>query len=194
MKFLDLIESTASVTNGSVTMDMLHQFGEFTSCVGGLEAESDMYINALTTAREPMELLQCSLDFIRCTYEPNPMGTWFLNGNPDFLDSALSESKGKFYYSSSLLSRVEGFAEHYRKSIAPSFERQGFDINKPPRVFVIITTPDEVLTQKLVETVTDVLVDNFVFDDEGNHSIIHTGFCRDDALAESVRVSALVLS
>lgn len=194
MKFYDLMEEKVDPLEKSPVMKMLHHFGDFVSIIDESKPDSDMYIDALKSARKPDELMQLCLDFIRCIYEPKPMGTWLLNGNPEFFADALDESNNNILYCSSTANVSSDFGDHYQKVIAASLESQGFDINQGHTAFAIITASESHLKPDLIESITDVLIDNFTFDEEGHHSIIHTGFCRDDALGELVRVSMMVVS
>lgn len=194
MKFYDLMEEKADPLEKSPVMKMLYHFGDFVSMIDESKPDSDMYIDVLKNARKPDELMQLCLDFIRCIYEPNPMGTWLLNGNPEFFVDALDESSGNIMYCSSVSNVSDDFSGHYIDVIADSLESQGFDVNHAHTAFAIITASSTHLTPELVESVSDVLIDNFTFDEEGHHSIVHTGFCRDDALGDLIRVSMMVIS
>jgi len=75
-----------------------------------------MCIDELANAQEPEELLQLTLDIVRCLFEPNPVGTWLLNGNPDFLDDIINTNSDTAYSSSSL-STTDNFSNHITETI-----------------------------------------------------------------------------
>lgn len=195
MKFLDLMEVSSKKNSASSLLNMLHHFGNFISKIDDAKPDSEMYIDALTNTKKPAELLQLGLDVIRCVYEPSPIGTWLLNGNPDFLDCAMQETVSNLAYSSSSVCYDDGFTEHYQEVVVPSLKNQGFDSgNEGGTAFVIISISDDYLTSGLVNNINEMLTDNFNIDKENDDNTLHIGYCRDDALVDSIRVSVLVVS
>ncbi|RZQ51220.1 hypothetical protein C1E23_20675 [Pseudoalteromonas phenolica] len=195
MKFLDLMEVSSKTNSASSLLNMLHHFGNFISKIDDAQPDSEMYIDALINTKKPAELLQLGLDVIRCIYEPSPIGTWLLNGNPDFLEGAMKESTGSVAYHSSSVCYDDDFTEHYREVVVPSLNQQGIDNNhKGNTAFVIVSTGDDYLTSGLVNNINDMLIDYFNIDKENDDNTLHIGYCRDDALVDSIRVSVLVVS
>jgi len=194
VKFLDLMESETTQENkqqpNSPFMNMLHHFGEFVANIDDAKPDSEIYIDALANKKEPEELLQLTLDIVRCMFEPNPVGTWLLNGNPDFLDDVINDKSNNFHYSSSALSTTDSFSKHITETIIPSLEYQGYQPSSNQTIYVIITTHSSNLNTNFVETVSSAITDALNINDD---TTIHIGYCRDDALADTVRVSVMVL-
>jgi hypothetical protein len=192
MKFLNLMEADTDQKNkqqsNSSFMSLLHCFGNFVASIDDAKPDSEMYIDALTNKEEPEELLQLALDIVRCMFEPNPVGTWLLNGNPDFLDDIVN-NKDNIAYSSSLLSTTDNFNGHISNAIIPSLEYQGYQPSNNQTIYAIITTHSSNSNTNFVETVSSAITDTFNINDD---TTIHIGYCRDDALADTARVSVMV--
>jgi cell division GTPase FtsZ len=150
-----------------------------------------MYIDALANKKEPEELLQLALDIVRCMFEPNPVGTWLLNGNPDFLDDVINkENDSNISYSSSSLSTTDNFSNHITETIVPSLEYQGYQPSPNQTIYTIITTHSSHLNTNLVEATSSAITDAFDINDD---TTIHIGYCHDDAITDTVRVSVIVV-
>lgn len=192
MKFLDLMESDTNTKNksqcNSPLTSLLHHFGKFFAHIDDARPDSEMYIDVLANTKEPEELLQLGLDFVRCIFELNPIGTWLLNGNPDFLDDVIRGDIDSISYSSSFLNSDNDFGNHINEITIPSLELQNYDPSNKHSIYTIITTHSNNLNTKFVEKVSSVITD--VFGD--NDNVIHIGYCRDGALADSSRVSVMV--
>jgi len=195
MKFLDLMESdTSPKTNpesNSSFMNLLHHFGKFITNIDDAKPDSEMYIDALANKKEPDELLQLTLDIVRCMFEPNPIGTWLLNGNPDFLDDVINnDENNNIAYSSSSLTTTDNFSNHITETIIPSLEFQGCQPSSKQTIYAIITAHWANLNTEFIETTSSAITDAFDVNDD---TTIHIGYCRDDALADTVRVSVMVV-
>jgi len=192
MKFLDLMESETDQKSkqqpNSSFMNMLHHFGEFITNIDDAKPDSEMCIDALANKKEPEELLQLTLDIVRCMFEPNPVGTWLLNGNPDFLDEVINDSSN-IAYSSSSLSTTDNCSNHITETIIPSLEFQGCQPSSNQPVYAIITTHSSNLNTESIEATSSAIIDAFDINDD---TAIHIGYCHDDALADTVRVSVMV--
>ncbi len=123
-------------------------------------------------------------------FEPNPAGTWLLNSNPDFLDDVINEENSNVSYSSSSLSTTDNFSNHITETIIPSLEFQGCQPSSTQTVYAIITTHNSNLNTELIEATSSAITDAFDVNDD---TTIHIGYCRDDALADTVRVSVMVV-
>jgi hypothetical protein len=198
VRFLDLMESDTNTKNkqqsnspASPLMNMLHHFGEFVANIDDAKPDSDMCIDALANKKEPEELLQLTLDIVRCMFEPHPVGTWLLNGNPDFLDEAINnKDSSNICYSSSSLSTTNNFNDHITNTIVPSLEYQGYQPSNSQTIYVIITTHGSNLNTETIESTSSAITDTLNINGD---TTIHIGYCRDDALADTVRVSVMVL-
>ena len=69
--------------------------------------DQDHTINSIPAAFQVMqnndrshEYLQTILDLVRCNFEPNPLGTFFLNSNVQFIYDAITEDKTNLGYAS----------------------------------------------------------------------------------------------
>jgi len=192
MKLLDLMESDTKQKNkqqsNSSFMNMLHHFGNLVANIDDVKPDSPMYIDALANKKEPEELLQLALDIIRCMFEPNPIGTWLLYGNPDFLDDVINDENNNISYSSSL-STTDNFQHHITETIIPSLEHQGYQSSASQTIYAIITTHNSNLNTNLVEANSSEITDTF---DINGDATIHIGYRCDDALADTLRVSVMV--
>lgn len=194
MRFLDLMEAGTDQKNkaesNSSFINMLHHFGNFVASIDDAKSDSEMYVDALANKKEPEELLQLALDFIRCMYEPNPVGTWLLNGNPDFFDDVISSNNNDVCYSSSSLSCDDNLDNHITETVIPSLEYQDYIPSNNQTIYTVITTHNSNLNTKFVENISSVMTDAFGDGD----NVIHIGYCRDGALVDPVRVSVMVVS
>jgi len=145
-------------------------------------------IDELANAQEPEELLQLTLDIVRCLFEPNPVGTWLLNGNPDFLDDIINTNSDTAYSSSSL-STTDNFSNHITETIIPSLEFQGYQPSSSQSIYTIITTNNSNLNTESMEVTSSAITNAFDVNDD---TTIHIGYCRDDAIVGTVRVSVMV--
>ncbi len=123
-------------------------------------------------------------------FEPNPIGTWLLNSSPDFLDDVLNDENNNIAYYSSSLSTTDNFSNHITETITPSLEYQGYQPSANQTIYAIITTHNSNLNTELIEGTSSVLTDTFNINDD---TTIHIGYCRDDALVDTVRVSVMVI-
>ena len=123
-------------------------------------------------------------------FEPNPIGTWLLNGNPDFLDEVINDDNKNFHYSSSSLLTNDNFSKHITETIIPSLEYQSYQLSSKQTIYAIITTHSNNLNTKFIEVASSAITNAFDINDD---TTIHIGYCRDDALADTLRVSVMVV-
>lgn len=186
-------------------LTMLHHFGNFSAIAPDGASDSDLYTHTFSHHAEPNEWLQIMLDIVRCTYEPIPVGTLLLNGNPSYMADTLSRSNGMVAYTSKIMDVDTEFEVFHQQELIPALQKQGVDLSGNYTLFVIASSDMASITLPRLEEMSQVLnagftVDSFLQNLADNIDSVKSyhpesilGFCTDEALTDKMRVSVLAI-
>jgi len=153
--------------------------------------------------QRPTEFLQVLLDMVQVNFDPNILGTFFLNSNMSFLFDAIPDTPFQLGYLSAVSEENEGFPSFWDGTILPRTGVYGYDLDKADGVFVVVSTGTDRHGLKLVnETLTtldsgfsvDDAIDLLAGRDPDEKRPVHCGFCLDSALVDRIRISLWVFS
>ena len=152
--------------------------------------------------QRPTEFLQTLLDMLRVIYEPAPIGTWFLNGNLDFLLDALPDDPFRLGYATLTGDAEQPFEGFWQETVLPYVSTCGYAYEMALAVFGVVSTDAEGLDVESVSDMLSVVGAGFSVDEvlgviasdvEGGVSqtekTVHFGFCLDPALGRMRRLS-----
>lgn len=150
----------------------------------------------------PEEFLQCFLDMIRVYLDPNLLGTFLLNGNPDFVRLGLPAGPFHLGYASLLSEPGQPFSEFWNENVLSQLHRRGYDFNRTRSVYVVVSAGTSRYNLNLIDEVNSVLGSGFSSDevfqlmasaiDDSNEPPdkgIYSGFCLVPELEQRLRVS-----
>lgn len=160
----------------------------------------------LTQCHErPDEYIQAFLDVIRVEFEPNLLGTFFLNANSCFIYNSATGDKLKLGYISIISQDDQEFNDFWRNSAVPHIHKCGYDIYGVMALFAVVTTGEERYWGNLPGDVLDILNAGFTIEEVLNrfskalatdsdpglrtNSNTYAGFCLDPALGSKLRLS-----
>ena len=152
----------------------------------------------------PHEYLQAILDFVRCNFEPNPLGTFFLNSNAQFIYDAISEDKTHLGYASIVSKPNQSVDSFWRDTLSKRLHACGYDTKYTGDAFVVISTGHNRYNLELVKEfhdhievgldITDainVLANEISDNTQAIAQNVHCGFCLDESLGTKLRASVL---
>ena len=159
------------------------------------------------TARcaRPGECLQLLLDLIRVQFEPRPLGTFFLNANLGLLLERLEGDRCDWGYLSVVGEPGQSFATLWREGALAGLGPRGYLWERVAAAYVIVTTGDSRYGYGLVDEVLHTLGSGVepatalaLLAGAGRRAppgqtLVESGFCRDPALGEALRVSCALL-
>jgi len=149
----------------------------------------------------PAEFLQSLLDMLRVNFEPNPLGTFFLNSNLCFLFDAIPQQPFRLGYFSMVSAENQEFSVFWERKITPYLIELGYCLNTKLGIFLACSTGAERYGLKLIEEVDDVITVTFNIDETisllkspntnstGSQKTHYAGYCCDSALGTRLRVS-----
>ncbi|NVK41566.1 MAG: hypothetical protein HWE39_10015 [Oceanospirillaceae bacterium] len=147
----------------------------------------------------PSEYLSALLDIIRVNFEPNPLGTMFLNSNLSWLYDAIPARPFQLGYVSLASEDDEPFEAFWQRVVVPHLDRCGYDMSQTP-AFAVVITGDERYDMPFVMEVHEGL-DAYGFVDEeavgtplmAGTPWVQIGCCLDPALHRRFRLSLWLL-
>ena len=150
----------------------------------------------------PSEYLQTLLDIMRVQYEPNPLGTFFLNSNIGFILEQIPESSFQLGYISLTSKTDKSFSQFWDEDVMTYLDMCGYDINKASAAYAVVSTGWQRYGYELSSEVSEkldsgfsveegiTLISSVVNDDiEAPQKHIYAGFCPDEALGSQLRLS-----
>ena len=93
--------------------------------------------------QRPHDFLQSLLDILRVIYEPEVLGTFFLNANPGFLFDAIPEKPFQLGYASFVSKPHQSFKEFWSENILNSLKEYGYNLENTTALFVVVSTGKE---------------------------------------------------
>lgn len=157
----------------------------------------------------PHEFLQSLLDLIRVQYEPDPLGSLFLNGNIAFIPESIRAADTQLGYFSLVSDDAETFENFWRNSLLAHIATLGYSLSGDSRLFLICTTGKHRYGLELMIEVSDVLDAGMSGEEvvalygaclQGKSREFFSeisrvaGHCQDDVLEQRIRVSGWILS
>ena len=152
----------------------------------------------------PHEYLQAILDLVRCNFEPNPLGTFFLNSNAQFIYDAITEDKTNLGYASIVSEPNQSVGSFWQDTLTKHLHAVGYDSKCTEDALVVISTGDNRYNLELVKEIhahievgleiTDainVLANEISDNTQAMAQNVHCGFCMDESLDTKLRVSIL---
>lgn len=152
--------------------------------------------------KRPGEFLDTLLDILRVTYEPSPLGTFYLNSNPTFIYEAIPKVPFTLGYLSVLGSPTEAFSYMWHGIITAKLSENGYDLGKANAIYVVVAGSMKKMGSELIDEVHEVtnagftvseVLDLFISElnnnEEKTKKNIYAGFVWDEGLDERLRVS-----
>lgn len=150
----------------------------------------------------PIEFLQSLLDMIRVQYEPQPMGTFFLNANIGFLQEAMHDEPFQLAYASLVSRPDQSFASFYEHDVLQHLETCGYDVEEITAMFAVASTGHERYKLQFVRDINGALNSGFSVDEclgqmaasiepskDRPRKQTYSGYCLDPALGTQIRIS-----
>lgn len=152
--------------------------------------------------KRPGEFLDALLDMLRVTYEPSPLGTFFLNSNPAFIYDAIPKVPFTLGYLSVLGEPAESFSSMWDGVIATKLSENGYNLCLASALYVVVAGSRKRMGGELVGEVHEVTNAGFSVDEVlglfaaelGNNKAkprkeSYAGFVWDEGLDDRLRVS-----
>jgi hypothetical protein len=150
----------------------------------------------------PSEFLQCLLDIIRVQYEPNPMGTLFLNSNIGFAYENMPASSFQLGYISLMSEAEKAFDNFWLEDVHPYITKCGYHFESAFSIFAVASTGHERYNLMFLNEIADALQSGFSVEEafgllkaELHEDIdpprkqVYSGYCLDEALGTRIRLS-----
>lgn len=169
-----------------------------------LPVEAKIPFNVSGRYERPTEFLTSLLDIVRVNFEPNFFGTFLLNANMDFVQSHIPTHPFQLGYASITHEDIENldFEEFWNTTVQAHLARCGYLLSQANAAFVVVSTAGEHSGMKLIKKVAgavtvgvtvDQALDSIASNIKHNKSEMthdfYTGFCIDESLANSLRLS-----
>ena len=145
--------------------------------------------------QRPNEYLRCLLDIVQANFEPDILGTFFLNSNMDFLFDSLPSDPFALGYLSMIKSEEESWDNFLEVSVANKFKEYGY-LGKPIKSTFVVVSADEKFSFDLVEETDRAFDSGFRVDEalallrgQADHKPYYVGYCHDKSLIDNVRVT-----
>jgi len=150
----------------------------------------------------PSEFLQTLLDMIRVQYDPNPMGTFFLNSNIGFMYEEMPEGPFQLAYASLVSREDQSFSSFFANDMSPYLEQCGYEAENITAMFAVASTGHERYKMKFVSEISGTLKSGFSVDEalglmasSIDSSVskpkkqTYAGYCLDPELGTRIRLS-----
>ena len=155
----------------------------------------------------PSEYLQALLDIMRVQYEPNPLGTFFLNANIGFILEQIPEYSFQLGYISLTSNTDKSFSQFWDEDVMTYLDMCDYDINKASATYAVVSTGWQRYGYELSSEVSEKLDSGFSVEEgltlissavndniEEPSKHIYAGFCPDEALGSQLRLSLWVFT
>lgn len=153
--------------------------------------------------RRPGEFLAALLDMLRVTYEPNFIGTFFLNANPIFIYEGIPEQPFRLGYLSLISSPGESFTHFWNGKVAAAALENHYELDKASSTYIVVASSakrmdmlDEVFAATQAGFSVDEaldLISSCFSDGSAPHKKVHAGFVWDESLDTRLRVSVWMI-
>lgn len=150
----------------------------------------------------PSEYLESLLDIIRVNYEPQVLGTFFLNSNMKFLYNAIPIRPFQLGYISITSKPNKPFNSFWIEDVVPYIEKCGYSAEDASSIFVVASTGEENYGIDFISNIQTTLNSGFSVDEalklitaslcetvEKPTKKIYSGYCLDAALKNKIRLS-----
>ena len=97
------------------------------------------YFQVSSQYERPADFFDSFLDLIRVMFEPNPLGTFFLNSNPEFLLNAIPKNPFRLGYIKAISLPNESIAEFFERDIAEQLKKNNYSLASASACFVMIS-------------------------------------------------------
>lgn len=161
------------------------------------------YFQVSSQYKRPADFFDSLLDFIRVMFEPNPLGTFFLNSNPEFIFNAIPKAPFRLGYISAISLPNEPIDQFFKRNIAIQLKENNYSIESASACFVMVSVNSkkysfshlgvDVLnyfnagftTEEAFESIK-VTIEGHDYKKPGN---THVGFSIDNSLRDEMRIS-----
>jgi len=152
--------------------------------------------------KRPGEFFQTLLDIIRVNFEPNVLGTFFLNSNMCFLHEQIPDEAFQLGYISIVSDPDQGFAGFWENQVRQRLQKYGYDLQEATAIYAIATTGKDRYNLEFASEIRETLQSGLSVEDAiclirsgiGIETIkprknIYSGFCYDPVLGSRIRLS-----
>jgi len=143
----------------------------------------------------PNEYLRCLLDMVQANFEPDILGTFFLNSNMCFLFDSLPADPFSLGYLSMIKSEEQSWDNFLEVSVAKKLQEYGY-LGRPIKSTFVVVSADEKYSVDLVEETNRAFDISFSVDEalallrgQADQKPYYIGYCHDKSLLKKVRVS-----
>ena len=152
--------------------------------------------------KRPGEFLQTLLDIIRVNFEPNVLGTFFLNSNMCFLHEQIPEEVFQLGYISIVSDPGQGFRDFWENQVRQHLFECGYEIAKATSIYAVATTGEDRYRYGFLSEIATTLSSSFSLEEAENlirsqlsqkfpkpKKHTYAGYCFDPALNNHIRLS-----
>lgn len=97
------------------------------------------YFQVSSQYERPADFFDSFLDLIRVMFEPNPLGTFFLNSNPEFILNAIPKDPFRLGYIKAISLPNEPIAEFFERDIAHQLKKNDYSIELASACFIMVS-------------------------------------------------------
>jgi len=151
----------------------------------------------------PAEFLQTILDIIKVNYEPDVLGTFFLNSNIGFLFDNIPKSSFQLAYASITSVNNKQFKAFWNEDVLPYLKGCGYIIEDATAIFIVASTGQKRYEPDFALEIMTALDSGFTPDEafssissaiKGEGSTLlkkhtYSGYCLDPVLGKKIRLS-----
>jgi len=174
---------------------------------GGLNTDGSIndkcFFQVSNQYERPANFLDCLLDFIRVMFGPNPLGTFFLNSNPEFIVNAMPKVPFNLGYITAISQPNESIDQFYKREIAFQLKDNNYLIESASACFVMVSVNSEKYSYNNLGVdvlnffnsgfTAKIVLEGFIAAIEDQEykppSNTHVGFSIDNSLRDEMRLS-----
>ena len=151
----------------------------------------------------PAEFLQTLLDIIKVNYEPDILGTFFLNSNMGFLFDNIPKSSFQLAYASITSVNGKQFKAFWNEDVLPYLKDCGYNMEDTAAIFIVASTGRKRYQPDFALEIMTTLDSGFTVDEafssmlsviKSENSTLpkkhtYSGYCLDPVLGNKIRLS-----
>ena len=146
--------------------------------------------------QRPSEYLRCLLDMVQANFEPDILGTFFLNSNMSFLYESLPSKPFSLGYLSLIKSTDEDWEQFRNGTYSNKIKDCGYVEQDIKGTFLVVSAGKQ-YSIELIEDVSAVFNSNLDTNEviaalrgQSVQRQLYVGYCQDKSLDQDIRVSA----